>query len=269
MEKKFKLGVIGAGFMSSAIVKGSILSGFIPANLIYVSDINQSSLDKMAKLGVCVTKDNRELVNNSEFVLFAIKPQNFSDVAKDICDCDLEKVISIMAGVKKQRIKDCLNNTVKVARCMPNTPCSVGSGAVGIDASDYTSIEDFDFVNNLFSSFAKTVFVSEEKLGAVTAVSGSAPAYFYLFISGLVKAGVKHGLTEEEALGLAVNTMIGSGKMILNKGDKTLDELINAVCSKGGTTVQAINVFNKNNLTEIISDAFDACVKRSDELENV
>ena len=157
----------------------------------------------------------------------------------------------------------------RVARCMPNTPCSIGSGAVGIDVSDYESKDDVEFIKNLFTSLASVIFVDEDKLNAVTGVSGSSPAYFYLFVKGIIEAGVKHGLTEEDAKILAVNTMIGAGKMILENSDKTIDQLISAVCSKGGTTIEAINVYNDNDLTEVTKKAIDACVKRSIELQNV
>ena len=121
-----------------------------------------------------------------------------------------------MAGVKKDSIKSTLNKKgLKVVRCMPNTPCSVGNGAVGIDAGDFDCEQDKIFVKDLFSSFAKIVFLEENKLNAVTGISGSSPAYFYLFIKCLTDAGVKCGLNEEDAKNLAVNTMIGSGKMIL------------------------------------------------------
>lgn len=269
MKKKFKLGVIGAGFMASAIINGAINSKIVNAKDVIVSDVNEESLSKIAKLGVYVTKNNVEVAENSDFLLFAVKPQNFVEVAKGIACHDISNVISIMAGVKKEKIKDNLNSNVKVARCMPNTPCSIGCGAVGIDLSDFDNKIDKEFVENLFKSFAVTVLVDEDKLGAVTAISGSSPAYFYMFINALVKAGIKNGLKKEDALKLAVNTMIGSGKMIFKNEDKSLEELISAVCSKGGTTIEAVNVFNDCDLDGVVEKAFDACLNRSIELENV
>lgn len=268
MKKNFKFGVIGAGFMSTAIIKGVIKSKILRPEEIIVSDVLQESLDRISQNGVSVTLDNKYLVDNSEYVMFAVKPQNLDVVLSSINTCSCDKFISIMAGVKKEKIKNVFNNA-RVARCMPNTPCSIGSGAVGIDVSDYESKEDVEFIKNLFSSLASVVFVDEDKLNAVTGVSGSSPAYFYLFVKGIIEAGVKHGLTEEDAKILAVNTMIGAGKMVLENSDKTIDQLISAVCSKGGTTIEAINVYNDNDITEITKRAIDACVKRSIELQNV
>ncbi len=268
MKKNFKLGVIGCGFMASAILQGAINAKILAADQIYVSDVNQDSLDKVAKIGVKTTQDNFDLVNKSEFVLFAVKPQSLNDVLSQIKDAKCNKFISIMAGVKKQKIKSFFPNS-KIARCMPNTPCAISAGAVGLDLSDFKCNRDKKFITSLLSALASVVIVDEDKLNAVTGVSGSSPAYFYLFLKGIIESGVKHGLSYEDAKTLAVSTMIGAGKMVIENNEKSLDELINAVCSKGGTTLQAINTYNECELTKITEKAIDACVKRASELENL
>lgn len=267
MTKKFKLGVIGAGFMSTAIIGGAISSGFLSASDIAVTDKNEEAKNRIAKRGVFVT-DAKTVFNESEFVLFAVKPQNFAELKADAKNSPCKKLISIMAGVKKEKIKAVFCGA-KVARCMPNTPCSVGSGAVGMDLSDYDDEKDAAFVKNLFSSFAKVAVLDESKLNAVTGISGSSPAYFYLFLKGIIEAGVKNGLDYETAKNFATNTMIGAGKMVLDNSDKSLDELITAVCSKGGTTIEAINVYENGKLGELTQNAVDACVKRAEELESL
>lgn len=268
MEKKFKIGIIGAGFMASAIIDGIIKSKILPAECIINSDKSDLALQKSASKGVNVTSDNLFLANNSEFILFAIKPQSLNDVLDEIKGANCNKFISIMAGVKRQKIKNVFQNSM-VARCMPNTPCSISSGAIGADLTDFIDEDDISFIKNIFKSLAKVVLVKEDKLNAVTGVSGSSPAYFYMFIKGIVDAGIKHGLTYEEALDLAVSTMKGSAEMIFKNKDKSLEELINAVCSKGGTTIEAVKVFEENNLYKTIDSAIDACIKRSYELENL
>lgn len=268
MEKKFKLGVIGAGYMATSIIKGAISSKIIDESQLLVSDVLDASLEKIKRLGIETTRDNLFLANSCEYILFAVKPQNFNDLSKTIKGSLCKKFISIMAGVKITTIKENLGE-VLVVRCMPNAPCQVGNGAVGIDLSDFTEEDDKLFVRNLFASCADVIEVSEDKLGVVTGISGSAPAYFYLFAKGIIEAGVQNGLTKEQALRFVVNTMIGSGKMLLENNDKTIDELISSVCSKGGTTIEAINVYNDNNLNEISKKAVKACIKRSIELENL
>ena len=267
MKNEFKLGVIGAGFMSTAIVSRIVSVGLIKPSDIIVSDINNDNLNKMSKFGVNVTSNNVSLVNSSEFVLFAVKPQNISYLLDEINGCSCDKFISIMAGVKKENIKRVFPRS-KVARCMPNTPCSIGCGAVGIDLTDYTDENDATFIKSLFESLAEVVVVNEDKLNAVTGISGSAPAYFYLFLKGIVNSGIEQGLTENEAKRLATQTMIGAGKMVFNNFDKEIDDLITAVCSKGGTTIEAIKIYNENDLENITKQAVSACVKRAEELEN-
>lgn len=267
MAKKFKLGVIGAGFMSTAIIGGAISSRFLAASEIAVTDKNEDAKNRISKKGVFVT-DVKTVFAESEFVLFAVKPQNFAELKGDAANSACKKLISIMAGVKKEKIKTVFPGA-RVARCMPNTPCSVGSGAVGIDLSDYDDEKDATFIKDLFSSFAKIAVLDESKLNAVTGISGSSPAYYYLFLKGIIEAGVKNGLDYETAKNFAVNTMIGAGKMVLDNSDKTLDELITAVCSKGGTTIEAIKVYENGNLGELTQKAVDACVKRAEELENL
>lgn len=268
MEKKFKLGVIGAGFMSSAIVSGILSSKVLPCTDIVVSDLNDSSLDKMQAKGVSVTKDNHWLSDNSEYVLFAVKPQSIGDVLSEIKNTKCKKFISIMAGIKRQRIKDALGD-VMVARCMPNTPCSIGCGAVGLDVDDYVDEADKGFIKKIFTSVANVELLSENLLNVVTGVSGSSPAYFYMFVKGIIDSGIKHGLTEEQAKTLAVSTMIGAGRMIEENPEKSIEQLIAAVCSKGGTTIEAVKVFEENNVYSIIDCAIDACVKRAAELEEI
>ncbi len=268
MSKKFKLGVIGGGFMATAIINGAIDSGVLNKKEIIVSDVSQNSLEKFLNSGIETTTDNQILASNSEFVLFAVKPQSIKSVLDSIKDCDCDKFISIMAGVKKQRIKDAFPNA-KIARCMPNTPCSISSGAIGLDATEFDDDNDRYFITNLLSSLATVVLVDESKLNAVTGVSGSSPAYFYLFLKGIIESGMKNGLNEQDAKTLAVSTMIGAGKMVQQNPDKSLDDLINAVCSKGGTTIEAISVFKESGLDKITDKAIGACVKRAFELENL
>ena len=269
MEKKFKIGVIGAGYMASSIIVRAISLGVLEASDVIVSDLNDDALLKFSKLGATTTKNNLELANVSEFIFFSVKPQNFNTIATEIKGCSCKKFVSIMAGVKICKIKASLSNDILVARCMPNAPCAVGKGAVGIDLTDFNNITDINFIKSLFNAGADVIEVKEDLLNAVTGISGSAPAYFYLFAKGLIDAGVKNGLTKEQAFRFVVNTMIGSGEMLLSFKDKSIEDLIDSVCSKGGTTVEAIKTYNENNLNLTTEKAVEACVKRSFELENL
>lgn len=268
MKKRYKLGVIGCGFMANAILKGVVLSDFMSCRKIIVSDTDAEKLNCVhEELGVNVTSDNREVAANSEFVLFAIKPQTFPEVAKQLEGICPDKVISIMAGVKKAYVKNSLGvGLIKVARCMPNLPCSVGSGMMGVDMSDFNkNPDDTEFITKLFDCLGQVLSISEDKMDAVTGISGSGPAYVFMFIDALIDAGVEQGLTREQAKTLAVQTVIGGAEMVQHS-EKPLSELIMNVCSKGGTTIEAVKVFESNDFRGIISKAVDACVKRSEEL---
>ena len=268
MKKQYKLGVIGCGFMASAILRGAVLSDFIKAKRIIVSDTSIEKLENMGQeLGVTVSDSNRYVAENSEYILFAIKPQTFPEVAQELKGICPEKVISIMAGVKKAKIKNSLGvGIIKVARCMPNLPCSVGSGMMAVDMSDFNSdTDDTEFISKLFNCMGEVLSTDESKLDAVTGISGSGPAYVFMFIDSLIDAGIEQGLTKDEAKLLAVQTVIGGADMVVHS-QKPLSELIMSVCSKGGTTIEAVKVLEENNFRGIISDAVSACVKRSEEL---
>ncbi len=267
MKNHFRLGVIGCGFMAESILKGVILSDYIHEKNIIVSDTNGASLDRVNYLGVTTTLDNRTVAENSDYVLLAVKPQNFADVAASLNGYVPEKVISIMAGVKKNTIKNALGyGAIKVARCMPNLPCSIGSGALGVDLSDYArNVDDTQFISGIFNCLGTMVVTDEAKLDAVTGISGSGPAYAFLFIDALIDAGINAGLTRDESSVLAVQTVMGAAEMV-QRNETPLPELIQRVCSKGGTTIEAVKVFQDNDFYGIIDKAVAACIARSKEL---
>lgn len=266
MKKMFKLGVIGGGFMAHAIVKGAIKSGFIRDKKIIISAKAEGDFEKFEEFDVTTTLDNRAVAENSEYILLSVKPQSFAEVAEDLQGFQAEKVISIMAGVTRYRIRKALGGRAKVCRCMPNLPCSIGSGMMAADISDFTDMDDVQFISSLFDSLGVFISISEDKLDAVTGISGSGPAYVYMFINGLIQAGKANGLTEEEAETLAVQTVIGGADMVASRGDTSISRLIQSVCSKGGTTIEAIKSFENDDFTGSIERAVNACVKRSKEL---
>ncbi|MDE6372929.1 MAG: pyrroline-5-carboxylate reductase, partial [Clostridia bacterium] len=260
--------IIGCGFMAKALLKGIMQSEFIRGKKIIVSDVDLDKLNETSdEYGVNVTNDNRFAAENSEYLLLAVKPQTFPDVAKQLSGVCPQKVISIMAGVKKATIKNSFGvGLIKVARCMPNLPCAFGYGMTGVDMVDFNrNTDDTDFVSNLFGCFGQVLSITEDKIDAVTGISGSGPAYAFIFIDSLIAAGVKQGLTADEAKLLAIQTVWGSCGMLM-ESDKPISELIMNVCSKGVTTIEAVKIFEKNNFRGIVSDAVEACVRRSKEL---
>jgi len=169
-----------------------------------------------------------------------------------------------MNGITKNSIKNSLGvKAVKVARCLLNLPCSIGSGAIGVDMTDFNKdTDDTDFISNIFNKLGTVVSVDESKLDAVSGLSLSGPAYTFMFIDSLIEAGVKHGLPRSEAKILAVQTVLGSAEMV-QREEQTVDELLMQTCNNGGAGIEAVKVFEEKGFRNIISEAVDACVNRA------
>ena len=262
MEKKFTLGIIGAGNMASAILGGILKGGILKAEKIAVSDKDSEKLAIMAQNGVYVTHDNREIASESQYVIFAVKPQIAPVVFEEIKEViSAGTVVSIMAGISIAKLKNALGER-NYARIMPNTPALAGEGMSAVAFSEgYRS----QFVLDVFASVGKVVELDESLFDAVTSLSGSGPAYVYMFAAALTKAGIEGGLSPEESKLLALQTIEGSAAYA-KTAPFDLETLTERVCSKGGTTIEAVNVFKKENLDGIVSDAVRACRNRSAEL---
>lgn len=261
MNYNYKLGIIGAGNMAKAIANGIVDSKLI-------DKIKIIATDPFADLGIdgIVTyKDNTLVLNDCEYILLAVKPQIYNEIAKEIgSNCKAKHIISIMAGITYDGIKKYFPNA-NVTRVMPNTPCKLKKGMTAIRKNDNIPQEEKDFVKSIFDSIGKTIYLEEELFHAVTAVSGSGPAYVYMFIEGMIESGVKMGMSAEDAKTCVLQTFAGSIGMVESENTPICD-LINAVCSKGGTTIQAVESFRQDNLYEIIDSAMVKCRNRSEEL---
>lgn len=261
--RNYKLGIIGAGNMSNAILNGILAKGVFEPQDILVSDVNEDKLIELEKKDISTTTNNKLLLNLCDFIILAIKPQVANKILSDLHDdADGKKIISIMAGITKKSLYAMLGN-VKVTRIMPNTPCLVGEGMCAVDASDFVDL-DKQLVLNIFGSLGEVIELPEDKFDAVTSVSGSGPAYVYMFIEGMIKGGVKAGLTEEVAKTLTLQTFRGAVTMTENASD--IGQLIKNVCSPGGTTIEAVNHYNDSDLEKIIVEGMEKCAKRSKEL---
>ena len=263
MKKDYTLGVIGGGFMARAILSGAMAKGILSAEEILVCDPSEDCHTFFTKLGVDTSHDNHDAVRKSKFLLLAIKPQTFPAVADELRGEHFPVVISIMAGKTKESIRKA-TGAEKVARVMPNLPCSIGEGMIAVDASELDEVGR-NFVLGLFLSVGEVIETEEGQLNAVTAVSGSGPAYIYLFLRAFIAAAEEQGLRRDQAEVLAFQTMEGGLAMAKTSG-KSLDELIAAVSSKGGTTIAALDSFRADGFEESISRAVAAAAIRAGEL---
>lgn len=264
-----KISFIGAGNMASAIIEGLIENGVAPG-VIMASDPTPEKLDEMSqRLGIGVTTDNALAVSSADVVVLAVKPQVLEKVIeplKALFEEHKPVVVSIAAGIEMGSLQAWLGGGVPIVRCMPNTPAQVLEGASGLFANDFVSDAQKQVVEDLFSAVGYATWVGDESLiHAVTAVSGSGPAYFFLMISEMAKAGQRLGLDGDAAKLLAAQTALGAAKMVL-ESDLSAEQLKLNVMSPGGTTERAIHVFENEGLPELVDKAMKACADRSKEM---
>lgn len=263
---EYELGMIGFGNMGQAIAAGIVNSGFIPARKIALYDIDpRKIMTKASNYGMAFVNLD-DLSSSSNNILLAVKPQQIDEVLaaikKEISAEAL--VISIAAGIKISAIARMLPDN-PIVRSMPNTPAFVSKSVTAIAASSNCSPDHISFAINLFSSIGKVVRVDEKDMDAVTAVSGSGPAYFFEFTRLMAESATNLGLSGEVANQLAAETLIGAAALVEQSGS-SLEELRNMVTSKGGTTEAALNSLNSNNLDELIMKALEAARNRAIEL---
>lgn len=260
---------VGAGNMASSIIGGLIESGH-PAERISAADPFPTSLERLREIGpVAVHSDNAAAVAAAEVVILAVKPQVMAKATESIAravNTNQALVISIAAGVTIASMRARLGPQTAIVRCMPNTPALLRCGASGLFANDHCSPRQREFAQLILSAVGLTCWVgSEDALDAITALSGSGPAYFFLFIEAMIDAGQELGLDKEVATRLAVQTSLGASRMAL-ENDVDLVELRHRVTSPGGTTERAIQSFEQDNLREVVARAMHAAANRAAEM---
>ena len=264
---EYELGVIGAGNMAEAILRGVIGSGFLPAGAVVASDVAADRRRRVAgETGVTCTADN--LVPAAcRRVLLAVKPQVMGVVLDEIATSVRPDalVVSIAAGIGTGFLDGRLGGKGRLVRVMPNTPMLVGAGASAVAAGPRAGAADVAYVCGLFSAGGEAVVVDEAMMDAVTAVSGSGPAYFFYLVEAMVEAGVAEGLPADVAEKLAGRTCLGAGRLLAETG-KRPDALRAAVTSPGGTTQRAIEVLEGSGVKQRLVEAIRAAARRSREL---
>ncbi|MEB5928199.1 pyrroline-5-carboxylate reductase [Acinetobacter schindleri] len=256
---------IGGGNMAQALIGGLIARGF-PATRITVSDPVEKVRLLLAEKEVNVTDDNIAAIKHADIVLFAVKPQVLADVLKPLHGLlDGKLIISIVAGAEIATLSSLLG-TDRIVRVMPNTPALVQTGAHGLFANADMSTADRELASQVLASTGLTIWVnSEAQIDAVTAVSGSGPAYFFYMMESMIRAGVNLGLDEKVATALTLQTALGAAQMAITSAN-TPAELRKNVTSPNGTTQAALEVFDQAQISQNIQAALAAAAKRSQEL---
>ncbi|KJJ85108.1 pyrroline-5-carboxylate reductase [Candidatus Omnitrophus magneticus] len=261
----FSIGIIGCGNMGSAILRGLLSKGVVHAESILLNDIDKRKLEDLSLTSGCSKADLDNLVPNSDYIIIAVKPQDSEKLLKTIASMTVNHtIISVMAGITIEKISKIMGVHTPIVRVMPNMGALVKHSMTAIAFNQYVSNRDIVF--KIFSSIGSVLEVEEKDMDAVTAVSGSGPAYLFYMASACFESAKKMGLKESVARELIVETLYGASTILRHEKIKSFNDLIAGVASKGGTTEAALNVFNKKGLNDIFIDALSQAKKRSEEL---
>lgn len=264
--KTKKIGFIGAGNMASSLINGLIASGQTPES-IWIADINPESLSSLTKdFAVNIASSNDELVKAVDVVVLAVKPQVLCSVAEQISGVIAEHqvlVVSIAAGINQTSLAKWLGADTAIVRCMPNTPALVQTGATALHANVNVTDEQRDLAENILRAVGISLWLEDEAdLDAVTAVSGSGPAYFFLLMEAMETAALALGLNEQQARLLILQTALGAAKIAMESSESPA-KLRQRVTSPGGTTQAAIQHFEQGGFSDLVIQAIHAAHNRS------
>jgi len=271
MAEDLTIAFVGAGNMAGALIRGLIGTKTIPSTHIIAADPDQARLDRLeSDLAIRVTKSNEAAVEKANVVVLATKPQVFGQVLPSLAASLKPEtlVISIAAGISTRIIERMLSDGTHVVRTMPNTPALVGAGATAVAAGTHATDEDLALAQRLFESVGVVVRVPEPQIDAVTGVSGSGPAYVFAMIEALRDAGAREGLPEATALELASQTVFGTARLLLERGEAP-EALRQQVTSPGGTTVAGLQALDAKGFRDAVLGAVRAATRRSTELGKI
>lgn len=265
MEKTKKIGFIGLGNMATAMIGGMLQKGAARREDIIGSDRLAETCERAeGKYGIITYLSNTEVARQADILFLAVKPQFYPEVIGEIRSAVRPEtvIVSIAAGKSLDFVSQQFGGERKIVRCMPNTPALVLAGCSGVCANDRVSREELKEVMELLRSFGIAEEVPERLMDAVVGVSGSSPAYVFLFLEAMGDAAVAAGMPRQQAYTFAAQAVLGSAKLMLETG-KHPGELKDMVCSPGGTTIQAVKVLEEKGLRAAVMDAMEACIETS------
>ena len=259
------IGFIGLGNMAKAMIGGILAKGLMGPNEIIGTAATETTRAKVAnKYGLQTRSSNEAVAKDADIIILAVKPQYLKVVIADIMDSvdDSKIIVSIAAGKTINWLAKEFEKPVKIIRVMPNTPALVLEGCSAVCRNDLVTDNDFHFVIELLESFGKAYTVPESMMDVVVGISGSSPAYVFLFIEAMADAAVAGGMPRKQAYEFAAQSVLGRAKMVLETG-KHPGELKDMVCSPAGTTIEAVHVLEKERFRGTVMDAVQACIEKS------
>ncbi len=266
---QFRVGVIGTGVMGEAIINGALRSQAFQPKDFYVYDVDREKLITMVDhyaVNVCI--EMADLLDKADILLLAVKPFVIGKLLEEISPkLDKKAVISIAAGWSTEKIKRLVPASTRLLCVMPNTPALCGEGMSVFSSSHTLTDSELKFALDLFGSFGETEIVDEKHFDIVTGISGSGPAYVFMFIEALISAGIYNGLPARTARKLALQTVLGAAKSL--KGtDRHPADMRDAVCTPAGTTIEAVYDLEKSGFNGIVMSAVDKCAKKYKQMVN-
>lgn len=265
---KYKVGFIGCGNMAKAIIGGLINNAGITPKEIIAADASKEAIEKASdNIGIDTTLNNKEVASNSDVLFLSVKPQFYETVITEIKDSISANqiVVTIAPGKTLAWLAERIGSDVKLVRTMPNTPALVGEGITAVCKNSLVSEEEFSYIMSLLSSFGLAEEISENLMDVVVSVSGSSPAYVFMFIEAMADAAVLDGMPRDKAYKFAAQAVLGSAKMVIETG-KHPGELKDMVCSPAGTTIEAVRVLEEKGFRSSVIEAMKACTDKSKSL---
>lgn len=263
-----KIGFIGLGNMATAMLGGILDKGLYQHSEIIGSAKTRETADRIAqKYGIETCTDNKRAAESADVIVLAVKPVFLPEVISEIKDCvdESKLVISIAAGKSIEWLEEQFGKSIRLVRCMPNTPALVGEACTCVCLKADAAQEDSALVLRLMESFGKASVLPERLMDAFTGVAGSSPAYVFLFMEAMADAAVCAGIPRNQAYTFAAQSVLGSAKLMLETGMHPA-QLKDMVCSPGGTTIEAVKVLEEKGLRAAVMDAIEACVEKSKSL---
>ena len=262
------IGFIGCGNMAKAMIKGIVHSKVIDSNKISASSPNETELAKAKDdFGINVTPDNLEIVKKCDVIVLAVKPNMLQPVINEISPLvdDSKVIVAISPGKTLDDLEKMFGKNVGIVRTMPNTPAMVMEGMTALCKNVHVTDNDMDFIFSIMQSMGKAQIIKEELMNAVVAVSGSSPAYVYIFIEAMADAAVKCGMPRDMAYKFAAQSVYGSAKMVMET--KLHPGILkDMVCSPGGTTIEAVKALEDGGFRSAIMNAMEVCAEKAEDM---
>lgn len=262
---KYKVGFIGCGNMASAIIGGLTANAGLKPDEIIAADASEAAVKRASDtLGIHTTTDNCQVASDSDVLFLSVKPQFYEAVISQIRDIlpAGQIIVTIAPGKTLAWLAERIGDSVKIVRTMPNTPALVGAGITGVCRNSLVTDSDFEYVMQLLSSFGLAEAIPESLMDACVSVSGSSPAYVFMFIEAMADAAVADGMPRAQAYRFAAQAVLGSAKMVLDTG-KHPAELKDMVCSPAGTTIEAVRVLEEKGFRSAVMEAMKACTAKA------